>query len=74
MCSDCEACGLKKHGLTRSDCTPTSTEWNRPSSCGFVRDFISELFRHCKELLQKGVRFQRLVTSSDAPASSRVPV
>ena len=21
MCSDCEACGLKKPGLTRSDCT-----------------------------------------------------
>ena len=20
LCSDCEACGLKKHGLTRSDC------------------------------------------------------
>ena len=19
-CSDCEACGLKRHGLTRSDC------------------------------------------------------
>ena len=23
MCSDCEACRLKKHGLTRSDCILT---------------------------------------------------
>ena len=29
MCSDCEACGLKKHGLTRSDCISNMGRGNK---------------------------------------------
>ena len=28
MCSDCEACGLKKHGLTRCDCICTRVAYS----------------------------------------------
>ena len=52
MCSGCEAYGLKKHGLTRSDCIAINESWfssfiynDRPRYIG--TGFLGRSLRSC---------------------------
>ena len=49
VCSDCEAYGLKEHGLTRSDCTYLAV-WSIYSMCNI---YLRPLFNH-RSILFKG--------------------